>query len=52
MIYMDIISRAGQKTRNPNPEYPNPKYPKPEFRSGISSSKLQNQNLFWVIRVS
>jgi hypothetical protein len=40
-------------TRNPNPEYSNsnPKYPKPEFGSRISGSKLQNPNLFWVIRV-
>jgi hypothetical protein len=42
--------RAGQKSRNP--KYPNPKYPKPEFCSGISSSDVQNPNLFRVIRVS
>jgi hypothetical protein len=45
-----VISRAGQKPRNPNPEYPNPnpKYLKPEFCSGISGSNLQNPNLFRV----
>jgi hypothetical protein len=45
-------SRAGQKTRNPNPEYPNPKYPKPEFCLGISCSNFKTPNLFRVIRVS
>jgi hypothetical protein len=45
---------AGQKIRNPKPEYPNPnpKYPKPEFRLEILGSNLQNPNLFRVIRIS
>jgi hypothetical protein len=33
--------RAGQKNRNPNPEYP-----EPEFCSGISGSKTRNTRTF------
>jgi hypothetical protein len=48
--HVRTATRAGQKTRNLNPEYPkpNPKYPKPVVFSGIAKlvviSGIDSQN--------